>query len=146
MDTYISAIKVQEANKAIGVDTTAIKPRLSVNHFINFRNRRAKWIDIFNLCKENIKYVVSYDSMMKLSSDEDRVRGLRGLLQASGVKMKHDADVQAGVGTVKQDSSSRRAEKVDNYNEFLDECRERGVPTGDDLAAIDIPVWDFAKQ
>ncbi|NPD21291.1 hypothetical protein [Alterinioella nitratireducens] len=127
LDTFISAYKVKFSKSAIAVDTTQIKPSLSFNQYMAWRKNRKNWIDLINRNAEKFIGMVSFDELMKLDSDVERLNTLASIFKVYGADLITSKRAQLARRTEKQDQSSSPGEKVSNLPEFISECADHGI-------------------
>ena len=151
LETFISTRKVKISKTAHLVDTTEIKPHLSFGHYQKYLLKRKRWIDFVNKHKSSFLGFFSYDELMKLESDEERLKSIILTLSRFDIHLNYvrkpvpseekgaeDRRFSA-LAVRRQDRSENWEDKIDNAKSFMSKCDEMGFDYKNDSTKLELP-------
>jgi hypothetical protein len=127
IECYISGVKAREAGKFTRIDTTAIKPGLSVEDFLEWGKRMRRWYDWFaeELAARGRPFgEVSYEKHLDGRPGGESLAYILPMLRSLGfdtLTMPHEV-----IEGERQDQEPRFQERISNWVAFETEMRERG--------------------
>lgn len=150
LETFISSRKVRISKTPHLFDTTEIRPDLSIDQYKNFLLKRMGWIDFVNRYKDNFFGFFSYDELMKLSTDAERLDFIIGALKGFDIDLHLSKDpvsnensslverIYSAKLVKKQDRSKNWEDKIGNAESFINDCDVIGFDYKSDFTKLDL--------
>ena len=134
LDTWISVLKRRQSGAFRGADTTAIRPRVGFQGYLDYLERRAEWLRGIGVTDRQFAIKLSYEDLIAQPSDGDRIRGLRRSLSAIGLDAG-PAPPHPFKASPIQDRAATIDDKIANWPELSRRCRDAGLDPWSDLIA-----------
>lgn len=131
--TYISHEIAFKINKWDNFDTSQVRVTLSVEKFANWVDWAQQWYQLFEKNKaysDQEYFVINYEDIHIYRSNTDKLAYIDRFLKTIGLdaRTKYQLPNLDGFAMMqKQDSRQNIADKIINYQEFIEQVKERGL-------------------
>lgn len=123
IESFISSLKAKSSSTYTLVETTALKPSLSLGGFQAWARRTRSWYKFTRLALEarDMPYAqISYGKHLDGKSGEESLAEILPLLEPAGISgIPIPAEIIEGE---RQDKEARYQDRVDNWDEFIAEA------------------------